>query len=195
MKILLIDAYDSFVYVIYQYLLSLDCEVDVVRNDKIVLKTIQEQDYDALVLGPGPGHPKAAGYLELLAALEQHLPIFGVCLGMQAISLYYGGAVVGAKHLMHGKTCTISHHNSGCFTGIANPLTVTRYHSLITTEDSLINTPLHITARADDDGYIMGIKHPHLPIEGVQFHPESILTENGLQLFKNFLRHVEHAQL
>ena len=187
MKILLIDAYDSFVYVIYQYLLSLDCEIDVVRNDKVSLSAIEAASYDAIILGPGPGHPKAAGYLDLLQALEHQLPIFGVCLGMQAISLYYGADVIPAKHLMHGKTCTITHHNTGCFTDAPNPLTVTRYHSLVATEDSLANTPLEITARADDDGYVMGIKHPSLPIEGVQFHPESVTTQDGLALFRRFL--------
>jgi len=187
MKILLIDAYDSFVYVIYQYLLSLDCKVKVVRNDKVSLCTIKNEGYDAMILGPGPGHPKTTGYLELLAALEHHLPIFGVCLGMQAISLYYGADVIHAKHLMHGKTCTVSHENTGCFTQVPNPLTVTRYHSLIATQDSIAHTALQITARADDDGYVMGVRHPKLPIEGVQFHPESVSTENGLQLLANFL--------
>ena len=186
MKLLLIDAYDSFVYVIYQYLCTGGHDVTVLRHDRVTTDTLAQGGFEAVVLGPGPGHPGAAGYLALLQAFAQHLPFFGVCLGMQAIALYYGADVVPASHLMHGKTSQIGHDNSGCFANLPNPLTVTRYHSLIATEATLAATPLLINATAKDDGYVMAVRHPELPIAGVQFHPESVATEKGMQIFDNY---------
>lgn len=186
MKILLIDAYDSFVHIIYQYLLSLGHEVEVLRNDEIDLEKIEQAHYQTLVLGPGPGHPQDCGYLELIGHFKGKIPILGVCLGMQAIALYFGGKVVKATHLMHGKTSPVEHNHQGCFKGLPNPMTVTRYHSLIAEEASL-SPDLTITARSLDDHYIMGLKHKTLHIEGIQFHPESICTERGIEIFRNFL--------
>ncbi len=186
MNILLIDAYDSFVHIIYQYLLSLDLEVEVIRNDQLNLDLIEKKHYHAIVLGPGPGHPHDAHYLPLIDRFKEKVPLLGVCLGLQAITLAFGGRVVKANHLMHGKTSLISHTNVGCFRGLSNPLTATRYHSLIAEEASFPHDELDITATSCDDHYIMGLKHKHFNIEGVQFHPESICTEQGLNLFKNF---------
>jgi anthranilate synthase component 2 len=137
------------------------------------------------MLGPGPGHPTDCGYVELIHHFQGKVPLFGVCLGMQAIALAFGGKVVKAKHLMHGKTSQISHTNEGCFVGLPKPLTVTRYHSLIAEEVTLPGNDLIITARSLDDHYIMGLRHRRFPIEGVQFHPESIGTEEGMALFQN----------
>jgi len=186
MKLLLIDAYDSFVYIIYQYLLSLGHHVDVIRNDQQHFETIQQAQYDTIILGPGPGHPKECGYLEVIEHFKNKLPLFGVCLGMQAIAVYFGGEVVKASHLMHGKTSQVEHNNQDCFLNLPNPMTVTRYHSLIAEEKTLAPT-LKITARSLDDSYVMGLKHKTLNIEGVQFHPESICTDSGIKIFQNFL--------
>lgn len=190
MKILLIDAYDSFVHIIYQYLLSLGHEVDVIRNDKLNFTEIEATGYQCIVLGPGPGHPKDCGYLEVLEHFKTKLPLFGVCLGLQAMALYFGGRVVKASHLMHGKTSLVEHNNLGCFQNLPNPMTVTRYHSLIAEEVSFPHGELLISARSLDDHYIMGIKHRRYLIEGVQFHPESIGTEQGLKIFQNFLSEI-----
>ncbi len=187
MKILLVDAYDSFVHTIYQYLLSLGATVDVVRNDQLDFAKIETAGYGLIVLGPGPGHPKDCGYVEVIQHFKNKLPIFGVCLGMQALTLAFGGEVVPAKHRMHGKISQIEHVSKGCLTGLPNPLAVTRYHSLIAEESSFPHQALEITARSLDDAYIMAVKHHQLPIEGVQFHPESICTDQGLQIFANFL--------
>ncbi len=187
MQILLIDAYDSFVHIIYQYLLSLGVKVDVVRNDKVSLSAIDSGRYDALLLGPGPGHPKDAGYIELIERYGEQLPLFGVCLGMQAITLAFGGKIACAKHLMHGKTSQVKHDGEGCFQGMPNPFEATRYHSLITSEADFPEAQLIATATALDDGYIMGLRHRQLPIEGVQFHPESICTQEGIKIFGNVL--------
>lgn len=188
MKILLIDAYDSFVHTIYQYLLALHAEVSVVRTDQLDFAAIEAEQYDLIMLGPGPGHPKDCGYVELIYHFQGKVPLFGVCLGMQAMAVAFGGEVVKAKHLMHGKTSQISHTNEGCFVGLPNPLTVTRYHSLIAEEVSLPGKDLLITARSLDDHYIMGLRHHRFPIEGVQFHPESIGTDEGMALFHNALK-------
>lgn len=184
MNLLLIDAYDSFVYIIAQYLKTLGHKVTVIRNDKLNLDAVAE--YEALILGPGPGHPKDSGYVELINNYKGKLPIFGVCLGMQAIALTFGGNVIKASHLMHGKTSKIKHSNEGCFHELSNHLVVTRYHSLIAETESLPDT-LDVTATAMDDNYIMGLKHKKFNIEGVQFHPESISTQGGLKIFENFL--------
>jgi anthranilate synthase/aminodeoxychorismate synthase-like glutamine amidotransferase len=188
MKILLVDAYDSFVHTIYQYLLTLGAEVDVVRNDQLHFSQIEAAGYAAIVLGPGPGHPCDCGYVELIQHFKGRLPIFGVCLGMQALTVAFGGEVVPAKHRMHGKISQIEHDGEGCFAGLPNPLSVTRYHSLIAEESSFPHPELQITARSLDDHYIMALKHRQFPIEGVQFHPESICTAHGDRIFENFLR-------
>lgn len=191
MKILLIDAYDSFVHIIYQYLLSLEAQVDVLRNDKVAIAEIEKAGYDLIVLGPGPGHPKDCGYTELLHHFKGKVPLFGVCLGMQAMTLAFGGEVVKAERLMHGKTSQIKHENVGCFRNMPQPFTATRYHSLIAKRDSFPHQELAITAVSLDDGYIMGLKHKHYLIEGVQFHPESICTQDGIKIFQNFLAELE----
>lgn len=185
MSALLIDAYDSFVYIIWQYLLQANIDTMVVRNDKISLDEIEQLRPDFIVLGPGPGHPAAARYVEIIERFAEQIPILGVCLGHQAIGLTFGGTVKRATHLMHGKTSRIEHDGKGCFYGQPNPFHATRYHSLIVEEETLPNC-LEVTARAQDDGYIMGLRHRTLPMESVQFHPESICTESGLRLFVNF---------
>ncbi len=188
MKILLVDAYDSFVHIIYQYLLALNVEVDVVRNDQTDFVHIAAGRYAGIVLGPGPGHPRDCGYVELIHRFKGHIPLFGVCLGMQALALAFGGEVVPAKNQMHGKVSLVEHDNQGCFENLPQPLAVTRYHSLIAEEASFPHGELIITARSLDDHYIMGVRHRQFDIEGVQFHPESIGTEQGERIFANFLR-------
>jgi anthranilate synthase/aminodeoxychorismate synthase-like glutamine amidotransferase len=186
MKVFLIDAYDSFVYIIYQYLLDLDAEVRVVRNDVVDGDALAEWAPDFILLGPGPGHPADARYVELLRRFAGRIPMLGVCLGHQAIGLAFGGRVARAEHLMHGKTSEIEHDGRGCFHGRPSPFRATRYHSLIV-EDEGLPACLHVTARARDDGYIMGLRHASLPIESVQFHPESVYTEGGMELFRGFV--------
>jgi anthranilate synthase/aminodeoxychorismate synthase-like glutamine amidotransferase len=183
--VLLIDAYDSFVYIIDHYLQMLDLEVTVRRNDQVSPELIEQIRPDAIVLGPGPGHPSEANYLPIIHRFAGKLPIFGVCLGHQAIGLAFGAEVGVAKNLMHGRTSEIEHDGQGCFTGLPNPFTATRYHSLIVHEASITND-LIVTARSDGDGYVMGMRHRTHMIESVQFHPESILTRGGLQIFSNF---------
>ena len=185
MNTLVIDAYDSFVYIIYQYLLKAGVNPTVVRNDKITQEAIEAKAPDAIVLGPGPGHPAAAHYIEIIQRFAGRIPIMGVCLGHQAIGQAYGGTVGRASHLMHGKTSLIEHDGAGCFKDQPQPLRATRYHSLII-EDEGFPAELTVTARAQDDGYIMGLRHRTLPLESVQFHPESILTEQGMRIFTNF---------
>lgn len=186
MKALVIDAYDSFVHIIYQYLRTLGVEAYVVRNDRVTLDTVQCEKPDFVLLGPGPGHPADSGYVDLIRGLAGSIPILGICLGHQAIGLAFGGKVARASHLMHGKSSLISHDEVGCFLDQPNPLRATRYHSLIVDENDLPPS-LIITARAADDDYIMGLRHESLPIESVQFHPESVNTQNGLCLFRNFI--------
>lgn len=193
MNLLLIDAYDSFVYIIYQYLKSLGANVDVIRNDKIKPDDIETKNYDAIVMGPGPGHPSESGYIEVIRHFQDKLPLFGVCLGMQAITMAFGGKIIKAKHLMHGKTSRIEHTNTGCFEGLSANLTVTRYHSLIADEISFPHNELEITAHSIDDGYIMGVKHKTCNIEGVQFHPESICSAQGDLIFQNFIKKLKKS--
>lgn len=194
--ILVIDNYDSFTYNLVQYLGELSAEftiakdVVVYRNDQITLEQLEALKPDAIVISPGPGNPRSAGIcLELVQKMGQDYPILGVCLGHQTIGEAYGGKIISAPSLMHGKTSAILHKNQGVFKDIASPFQATRYHSLIVDKAS-IPSVLEITAWTEDD-IIMGIRHKQYPwIEGVQFHPESILTNSGLQLLRNFLKSI-----
>jgi len=190
LKVLVIDNYDSFVYNLVQYIGELGAETIVFRNDQVTLKQIAKLKPDKIVISPGPGTPEDARYFGVCTAILQHLsceiPTLGVCLGHQGIIHAFGGKIVSAKRLMHGKTCTIKHDGKGVFNGVHNPLTATRYHSLAGDRQS-IPACLEITAESIDDGEIMGVRHAKYPIEGVQFHPESILCEDGKLIMKNFL--------
>ncbi|OGH18859.1 MAG: anthranilate/aminodeoxychorismate synthase component II [Candidatus Levybacteria bacterium RIFCSPHIGHO2_12_FULL_38_12] len=196
MKILILDNYDSFTFNLYQYVGEIleqrekPFAVDVFRNDDITLSEIQEKKYDRIIISPGPGNPADKAYFgacaEVLTELEKHIPILGVCLGMQGMAHYFGGKVVRAKKPMHGKTSTIKHDGKGVFFGLPQNLEVMRYHSLIAEKSSLPNC-LEITATVQDDGEIMGLRHKEYPIEGVQFHPESFATEAGKIMLENFL--------
>jgi anthranilate synthase component 2 len=186
MKLLMIDNYDSFTYNIVQYFGELGADVEVVRNDEITLEEVAARNPDRLVISPGPCSPKEAG---ISVAAIQHfagkLPILGVCLGHQAIGAAFGGTIIRAQQLMHGKTSVITTTQQGVFAGLPEQFTVNRYHSL-SIERSTCPPELEITAWTDD-GEIMGVRHKTLAIEGVQFHPESILTEHGHAMLKNFL--------
>ena len=184
--LLMIDNYDSFTYNLVQYLAEIGQEVKVVRNDKISIEEINKLNPQYIVISPGPCTPNEAGIsLELIEAFKGKVPILGVCLGHQSIGQAFGGKIIHAQTIMHGKTSKISHNNKGVFKGIKNPFIATRYHSLVIDRESLPNC-FDITAWTDDNE-IMGIKHKELAIEGVQFHPESILSEYGHDLLKNFL--------
>ncbi|MEV5505217.1 anthranilate synthase component II [Streptomyces orinoci] len=185
MKVLLVDAYDSFSHIIDQYLLALGAETEVVRSHTREAGELLATRPDAVVLGPGPGHPADSGHVELVHAFAGRVPLLGVCLGHQAIGLAYGGLITVARTLMHGKTSAVRHDGRGVFTGAAEPLTVTRYHSLVV--DTPVPQALTVTATSLDDGHVMGVRHRTLPVEGVQFHPESVTTEGGMRLFENFL--------
>lgn len=192
--ILVIDNYDSFTYNLVQYLgelglkIPLASEIKVYRNDKIELEQIKELKPDGIVISPGPGRPEDAGIcLDLVAQLGSQIPILGVCLGHQTIGQVFGGKIVPAPVLMHGKTSEIYHHHVGVFTGLTSPFTATRYHSLVI-DPKTIPPILEITAWTEDNT-IMGVRHrEYKHIQGVQFHPESILTNSGLQLLRNFLQ-------
>lgn len=191
--ILVIDNYDSFTYNLVQYLgelgaeLAVASDIQVYRNDRIELEKIEHLQPHGVVISPGPGRPEDAGIsLDLIEKLGPSLPILGVCLGHQSIGQVFGGKVIGAPVLMHGKTSEIYHDNRGVFQGLENPFTATRYHSLVVDRDSLPEV-LEITAWIED-GTVMGLQHRNYPhIQGVQFHPESILTTSGKQLLRNFL--------
>ena len=186
MKVCLIDNYDSFTWNIVQYLQVLGAQVDVYRNDAISVPGIADQRPDRLLISPGPCDPDKAGIsLEAVQYFSGKIPVLGVCLGHQSIGQAFGGEVVRAKTLMHGKTSPIHHLSKGVFRGLPKPFTATRYHSLALQRESLPDC-LEITAWTDDNE-IMGIRHRTHDVEGVQFHPESILTEGGMELLKNFL--------
>ena len=183
-RIIVVDNYDSFVYNIVQYLFELGAEVDVVRNDNVTLD--QAREYDGILLSPGPGAPADAGMcVEIVEQLGGEVPIFGVCLGHQAIAEAYGAVVDRAPELLHGKTSQVHHEGQGVMRGLPSPFTATRYHSLAIMDDSL-NDQLEVTGRTES-GVIMGVKVVGKQIEGVQFHPESVLTEHGHDLLKNWL--------
>ena len=184
--ILLLDNYDSFTYNLAQYLGELGCQVEVHRNDRISVGQIAQRKPERIVISPGPCTPQQAGIsVELIQTLAGKFPILGVCLGHQAIGAAYGGKIVRAPKLFHGKTSQIRHNGKGVFADLANPFTATRYHSLIVEKKSLPRE-LEITAETDD-GVIMGLQHRRYKLAGVQFHPESVLTESGKQLLQNFL--------
>jgi anthranilate synthase/aminodeoxychorismate synthase-like glutamine amidotransferase len=184
--ILLLDNYDSFTYNLAQYLGELGCTVEVHRNDKISVEHIAQRKPERIVISPGPCTPHEAGVsVELVQKLAGRIPILGVCLGHQAIGAAFGGNIVRAPKLFHGKTSQIEHDGKGIFQDLPNPFVATRYHSLIVERKSLPKELL-VTAETDD-GIIMGVRHRHYPLEGVQFHPESVLTESGKQLLQNFL--------
>ena len=187
MKTLLIDNYDSFTYNLYHYLQSLKCNVEVIRNDKITAKEIIRKNYKKIVISPGPGNPSEAGNcLKIVKNLYQKIPILGVCLGHQVIGQVFGAKIISAQKLMHGKTSKILHNKLGIFKGITNNLIGTRYHSLIIDRKTL-NKDFIITAKTSDN-VIMGIMHKRYNLHGVQFHPESISTKEGIKLIKNFLK-------
>ena len=184
--ILVIDNYDSFTYNLVQYLGELGEEVVVKRNDEISLDDIAAMRPDHILISPGPCTPNEAGIsLAVIDRFKGEIPILGVCLGHQSIGQAFGGDVVRADRLMHGKTSSIRHDNRGMFAGLPNPFTATRYHSLIVKRETLPDE-LEITAETDE-GEIMGLRHKRFPIEGVQFHPESIITEHGLTMLRNFI--------
>jgi len=184
--LLLIDNYDSFTYNLYQYLAEVGIEVWVRRNDMVTLREIAAMQPDQIMISPGPGTPGQAGVsCEVIEAFGQHIPTLGVCLGHQAIGQVYGGRIIRAPQPVHGKTSAIHHHEQGIFQGMPSPLEATRYHSLIV-ERATLPDDLEITAETAD-GLIMGIKHRSYPVEGVQFHPESIMTPAGKDLLRNFL--------
>ena len=185
--LLMIDNYDSFTYNLVQYFGELGEEVRVYRNDAITLKEIAAMAPARMVISPGPCSPAEAGIsVAAITEFAGRMPILGVCLGHQSIGAAFGGRIVHAKQLMHGKTSLVHHHGSGIFQGLPDPLKVTRYHSLAIARETLPDC-LEITA-STDDGEIMGVRHKNLTVEGVQFHPESIFTERGHDLLRNFLK-------
>lgn len=190
MKVLVIDNYDSFVYNLVQYIGELGAETIVYRNDQANVNLLTELKPDRIVISPGPGTPEDDKYFGVCTAILQTMSpkirTLGVCLGHQGIIHAFGGKITHAKKLMHGKTCIIHHDQQGIFLGVRNPFTATRYHSLAAERDSIPQC-LQITAEAVDDGEIMGIRHTQYPIYGVQFHPESILCEDGKLIIRNFL--------
>ena len=191
MKVLMIDNYDSFTYNLVQYLGELGAEVDVVRNDQVSVQQVVDHDASHIMLSPGPGTPDQAGVtMAAIEALAGKKPILGVCLGHQSIGQVYGGRIRHAAEIMHGKTSPVRHEGQGVFSGLDDGFTATRYHSLVVDRDSLPDS-LEITAWTETaDGEIdeiMGLRHRRLAIEGVQFHPESILTDHGHRLLQNFL--------
>jgi anthranilate synthase component 2 len=185
--LLMIDNYDSFTYNLVQYFAELGAEVVVHRNDDISVEQIAKLNPQHIVISPGPCTPNEAGIsVPLINAYAGKIPILGVCLGHQSIGQAFGGRIIHAKQLMHGKTSAIHHNNTSVFTGLPNPFTATRYHSLVIERETLPEC-LEITAWTDD-GEIMGVRHRTLAVHGVQFHPESILTEHGHDMLKNFLQ-------
>ena len=195
MKFLIIDNYDSFVYNLAQRLGELGVSSDVIRNDKITISQIKEKNYDAIVISPGPGTPEDKRYFgickNVILELGQETPILGVCLGHQGLIDCFGGKVTNAANIRHGKTSQLKHYDDSLFKGVKNPFRATRYHSLVG-EKTIIPDSLKITAVAEDDGEIMGVSHKEFFIEGVQFHPESIMTDEGKKILKNFIERVKN---
>ncbi|MCX7076770.1 MAG: aminodeoxychorismate/anthranilate synthase component II [Methylococcales bacterium] len=191
MKVVMVDNYDSFTYNLVQYLGELGANVTVVRNDQITVAGIEKLSPDKIVISPGPCTPKEAGVsVESILYFAGKVPLLGVCLGHQSIGYAYGGNIIHAKQIMHGKTSLVHHGDKGVFHGLSNPFTATRYHSLVIEQASLPDC-LDVTAWTEDEegnlDEIMGVRHKTLDVEGVQFHPESILTQHGHDLLRNFL--------
>jgi anthranilate synthase component II len=185
-RVLIIDNYDSFTYNLAQELGALGASVEVRRHDAFTLGELAAEPPDGIVISPGPGRPKDAGLSnDVIATFAGHIPLLGVCLGHQCIGEVYGGAIVRAPEIMHGKTSQIHHDGRGLFTGLPQPFAATRYHSLVLDERT-VPDELEVTARTES-GVIMGVRHRELAVEGVQFHPESILTDVGMDLLANFL--------
>lgn len=192
MKVLIIDCYDSFTFNLYQQVGKLGAEIVVLPCDT-PLDVVRDTPCDRIILSPGPGTPRDSGVcLDVLETMSRTIPTLGVCLGHQAICTAYGGEVIRAPHLMHGKTSAIRHDGTHIFAGVPSPFTATRYHSLIARRESLPDE-IEVTATSTDDGYIMGVRHRKYPIAGVQFHPESILSPEGDRIIRNFLGMTEAA--
>ena len=196
MKFLIIDNYDSFVYNLAQRLGELGVTSDVIRNDKLTITQIKNGNYDAIVISPGPGTPDDERYFGICKEVIQDLgpttPILGVCLGHQGIISCFGEKVINAGNVRHGKTSQVKHYDDSMFNGIKNPFRATRYHSLVG-DKTIIPNSLKVTAIAEDDGEVMGVSHKEYLIEGVQFHPESILTDEGTKILGNFIKRVKNA--
>ncbi len=190
MNVLLIDNFDSFTYNLYQYVGELGCNVSVVRNNELSLKQIESKKFDKIIISPGPGNPdneKDFGVCrKVILELGKTTPILGVCLGHQGIISAFGGKIIRAPLPMHGKTSLVKHDGKGIFALVKNPLSVMRYHSLVG-DGNLIPSCLKVTAKSLDDNQVMAVEHKKLPIYGIQFHPESILTEDGKKILKNFM--------
>ena len=187
MRVLVVDNYDSFTFNLVQYIGELEAEPIVVRNDAMTPAAARAERFERLVISPGPGRPEEAGYsIDYITTFGPEIPTLGVCLGHQAIAVAYGGRVDRAPEPRHGKTSQINHDGAGIFTGLPNPLTATRYHSLATVE---LPDVFEVTAHSED-GVVQGIRHRSLPIEGVQFHPESVMTTEGMAMLKNFLSEI-----
>lgn len=197
MKFLIIDNYDSFVYNIAQYLGELGVDSDVIRNDKITINEIKQKKYDGIIISPGPGTPDDEKYFgvcgDVIKDVGSSIPILGVCLGHQGIISSFGGKVTNAGCVRHGKTSPVKHNDSELFKGVKNPFRATRYHSLVG-DKTIIPEILEVTAVAEDDGEVMAIRHKKYLIEGVQFHPESIMTEDGKKILANFIRQVRERK-
>ena len=197
MKFLIIDNYDSFVYNIAQYLGELGVDSDVIRNDKITINEIKQKKYDGIIISPGPGTPDDEKYFgvcgDVIKDVGSSIPILGVCLGHQGIISSFGGKVTNAGCVRHGKTSPVKHTDSELFKGVKNPFRATRYHSLVG-DKTIIPEILEVTAVAEDDGEVMAIRHKKYLIEGVQFHPESIMTEDGKKILANFIRQVRERK-
>jgi len=197
LKFLIIDNYDSFVYNIAQYLGELGVECDVIRNDKITINEIKQKKYDGIIISPGPGTPDDKKFFgvcsDVIKDMGSSIPILGVCLGHQGIISAFGGKVTNAGCVRHGKTSPVRHSNSELFKDVKNPFRATRYHSLVG-DKTIIPEILEVTATAEDDGEVMAIRHKEYLIEGVQFHPESIMTEDGKKILANFIRQVKERK-
>ena len=197
MKFLIIDNYDSFVYNIAQYLGELGVDCEVIRNDKITIDEIKQKNYDGIIISPGPGTPDDKKYFgvcsEVIKDMGSSTPILGVCLGHQGIISSFGGKVTNAGCVRHGKTSPVKHSDSELFKGVKNPFKATRYHSLVG-DKTIIPEILEVTATAQDDGEVMAVRHKYYLIEGFQFHPESIMTEDGKKILDNFIRQVKERK-
>ena len=196
MKFLIIDNYDSFVYNLAQRLGELGVTSDVIRNDQLTIDQIKDGNYNAIIISPGPGTPDDKRYFgvckQFIEELGPTTPILGVCLGHQGIISCFGGKVVNAGNVRHGKTSQVKHYDDSMFSGIKNPFRATRYHSLVG-DKTIIPDSLKVTAIAEDDGEVMGVSHKKYLIEGVQFHPESIMTDEGTKILGNFIERVKNA--